>query len=359
MTSSYILIICGGGGTRLWPLSRPKSPKQFLPLFGEKNLLAQTVERAQKVVPSQRIFFVAGREYAGDILKSAPQVPPQNLIIEPDKKHTAAAIILGNAKIAQKDPEAIITNLWSDQLVKNNQNFQKDVKKAMEASQQKKALVAIGIKPTFPHTGFGYIETGREIAPQIFEVKQFREKPDEKTAARFLAAGNFYWNLGTYTWPAGVFFAELKKTHPPLFASLKKIQKAVGRENEWEEIKKIYQEITPISIDEAVAEKTKNMLMLSATFDWYDVGDWQAVWEKSLKDKNGNVILPTSNGKTVLWQAKNSLFLSTKKLIAACGVENLIVVETKDAILICPKNKSQEVKDLLEEVKKQDPRYAE
>jgi len=359
MPSSYILIICGGGGTRLWPLSRQKSPKQFLPLFGEKNLLTQTVERAQKVVPSQRIFLVAGREYAGDILKSAPQVPPQNLIIEPDKKHTAAAIILGNAKIAQRDPEAVITNLWSDQLVENNQNFGKDVKKAMDASWQKKALVAIGIKPTFPHTGFGYIETGREIAPQVFEVKQFQEKPDRKKAIKFLAAGNFYWNLGTYTWPVAVFFDELKKTHPPLFDSFKKIQKALGGENEWEEIKKIYQEITPISIDEAVAEKTKNMLMISATFDWYDVGDWQAVWEKSPKNKEGNVVLPTKEGKAVLWKTKNSLALSEEKLIAACGVEDLIIVETKDAILVCSKENSQEIKDLLEEIKKQDPRYAE
>ncbi|MBP8591226.1 mannose-1-phosphate guanylyltransferase [Candidatus Shapirobacteria bacterium] len=357
--SSYILIICGGGGTRLWPLSRRKSPKQFLPLFGKKNLLAQTVERAQKVVSPSRIFFVAGQEYAGDILKSAPQVPPQNLIIEPDKKHTAAAIILGNAKIAQKDPQAIITNLWSDQLVENNQNFEKDVKKAMDASGQKKALVAIGIKPTFPHTGFGYIETGRKVAPQLFEVKQFQEKPDRRRAIKFLEAGNFYWNLGTYTWPATVFFDELKKTHPPLFASFKKIQKASGKENEWEKIKKIYEEITPISIDEAVAEKTKNMLMLAATFDWYDVGDWQAVWEKSPKDKDGNAVLPAKGGKVVLWKVKNSLFFSKEKLIAAAGVEDLIVVETKDVILVCHKEKSQEVKDLLEEVKKQDPRYAE
>jgi len=355
---TMVLIICGGGGTRLWPRSRQKTPKQFLKLLGKETLLQKTVFRAEKIVPPSRIFFVTGRDYVGPILKNCPQIPPANIIVEPDKKHTAIAMVLGAAKIKNFNPNAVIINLWSDQLIENNENFSKDLKKAAQLAIEKKAIISLGIEPTFPHTGLGYIKTGEKISDRVFRVEKFLEKPSLSLAKRFLKEGNHYWNLGTYTWQIKTFLSELNKVNPSFSAWAKEIEKAIGKANEWEKISAVYQKVTPISIDEALAEKTKNMLMVAATFDWYDVGDWQTVWDKSPKDKDKNVILGITGPRPVLVESKNCLIHHHKKLIAAYGLENLVVVDTKDALLICPKEKSQKVKELVQIIKEKKSRYA-
>ncbi|PIS15174.1 hypothetical protein COT63_01285 [Candidatus Shapirobacteria bacterium CG09_land_8_20_14_0_10_38_17] len=355
----YSLIVCGGGGSRLWPLSRQKKPKQFISLFTKETLLQKTITRAQKITPMSRIFLVAGREYVGDILKTNPQINPNNIIVEPDKKHTAIAMILGAARIAQINSRATIINLWSDQYIENEQNFSADLKKAAQSVNERKSLATLGIKPTFPHTGLGYIKTGQEIKKGVFKVNGFIEKPNIKIAQKFIESGQHYWNLGTYIWPAEVFFQELKKLNPPLYNAYQKIRKSLGKENEWEETKKVYGKIKPISIDEAVAQKTKNMLMIRATFDWCDIGDWQAIWEKSKKNKNKNVILNPLNkkGKIIILDSKNNLIRADNKLIAVCDISDLIIVDTADALLVCRRDKSQKVKDLVDKIKEINPEY--
>jgi len=355
----YSLIVCGGGGSRLWPCSRQKKPKQFINLFGEKTLLQKTIERTERIVPISRIFFVASQEYVGDILKTNPQIPPNNIVVEPDKKHTAIAMILGAAKIGQINPQAVIINLWSDQLIKNNQNFATDLRKAAQAVGEQKSLATLGIQPTFPHTGLGYIKAGQEIKTGVFRVENFIEKPNIKAAQKFVKNSKYYWNLGTYIWPVKTFFKELKKLNRPLYNIYQKIKRSLGKENEWEEIQKVYEQVKPISIDEAVAQKTQNMLMVRATFDWYDVGDWQTVWEKNKKDKDRNVILnsPNKKGKTIIIDSKNNLIHTDDKLIAVCNINNLVIVDTADALLVCRKDEAQKVKKLVEKIKEKSPQY--
>lgn len=347
----YALIVCGGTGTRLWPKSQPESPKQFIKIFGQDNLFQKTLQRTEQLVPLERIYFVTGRRYASDILESNPDIPPQNIICEPDKKHTAAAIALATVKISQADPEATIINLWSDHLIKNNENFVKDLRLAGTTAKKADNLVAVGIKPTFAHTGFGYIKTNEKIAEQVYRVESFREKPDRKTAQKYVEAGNYYWNLGTYTWHNRLFWRQLEKHSPELFAQMQEIKASLNTPEEWPTICRIYKKITPISIDEAVAEKTQQMVMVEATFDWHDVGDWQAVWQQSQKDDNGNVILGDNQEKFIGVNNKNTLVHLHDKTIACAGLENFVVVDTEEAILVCPQEKSQQVKELVELIK--------
>jgi len=344
----FALIVCGGIGSRLWPKSQQKHPKQFLKLFGEKSLFQKTFERTKKIVPPERIFFVAERSYFSNILATNDAIPPQNIICEPNPGGTAIAIALGIMKIAHKDPEATIINLWSDHLIKNTEIFAKDLNLAAQTAQKSNKLVAVGIKPTFAHTGFGYIEVGNKTAPQVYPVKSFREKPDKETAQKYFEAGRYYWNLGTYTWHNRIFWQELKKHSYELFQQMEEIKKSLGTAREWATISRIYKKTTPISIDHAIAEKTDQMIMVEATFDWQDVGDWQSVWQESVKDSHGNVVLGNRSQRFIAVDTKNTLIHSHNKTIAVAGLENFIIVDTDEALLVCPQNQSQKVKELFQ-----------
>lgn len=348
---TFVLIVCGGGGTRLWPASTSQKPKQFLDLFGSENLFQKTIKRAKKIAPYSRIFIVAGAQYTSDILASDPNLNPANILIEPDKKHTAIAIGLGAAVIANIDPKAIIVNLWSDHLIETKEQFAKTVYSAATAAFEKKSLVALGIKPTLPHTGFGYLEAGEKIADNLYRVNRFLEKPNLEKAKRFVAAGNFYWNLGTYIWRVDTFFSELSKTSPKLYQQTQEIKESWGRPNYWTTMQKVYQEVDPVGIDVALSEKSNNLLLFPADFDWQDVGDWQAVWETRKKDKQNNAVLNNKN----LWvdvESRDCLVSPDKKIIATAGLKNLIIVDSPEGLLICDKDQSQKVKDLVEKLPK-------
>ncbi|KUK84229.1 MAG: Mannose-1-phosphate guanylyltransferase [Microgenomates bacterium 39_6] len=347
---TFVLIVCGGGGTRLWPASTSQKPKQFINLFGQKTLFQKTLDRAKEIAPYSRIFIIAGAQYVSDILKSDLNINPANVLIEPDKKHTAIAIAAGAAAIANVDPEAIIVNLWSDHLIETKEQFSQDVKEAAKAAFEEKALVALGVKPTFPHTGFGYLEAGEKIKKNLFKVRKFLEKPDLNRAKQFVKAGNFYWNLGTYIWQVDTFFSELSKTSPGLYKQTLTIKKAWKKQNYWPILKKVYQEVEPVAIDVAVSEKSTNLLLLSADFDWQDVGDWQAVWEIKEKDQQKNVFIGQNRSLWINVDSQNCLVSPKKKLIATAGVKNLIIVDSPEGLLICNKNQSQKVKELVEKL---------
>ncbi len=349
---TFVLIVCGGGGTRLWPKSTNQKPKQFINLFGSENLFQKTIARAKEIAPYDRIFIIAGSQYVGDILNSDPNLNPANILVEPDKKHTAIAIAAGAAIISNIDPKAVIVNLWSDHLIETKDQFAQAVAGAAEAAFAKRALVALGIKPTFPHTGFGYLEAGKNLGKNIFSVKNFLEKPDLKTAQKFVKDENFYWNLGTYVWGVDVFFAELKKTSPDLYQQTMVIKKAWGKPTYWSTIKAVYQKVTPVAIDVAVSEKSQNLLLAVAEFSWQDVGDWLAVWENKTKDQNGNVLLDSTGGVWLDIESQNCLVSPGRKLIATAGLKNIIIVDSPDGLLVCDKNQSQKVKDLVEKLPK-------
>lgn len=348
----YALIICGGAGTRLWPRSRQATPKQFLEgFYGDKTLFQQTIERAQMVTDNQRIFIVTIADYIDETIKYAKEIMPRNIIAEPFGKNTAMAVGVGVTYIKKVDPEAVVIVIWSDAAVRNNQLFAETMTKAAEASLMGDFLVTIGIKPVFPHTGLGYIEVGEKFndtSGQVFKVLSFKEKPDLPTAQSFLDQGNFYWNSGIIAGKAKTILSAYAKHSPEIFSLLEKIEMGIGKANEREIILDAYEKVEATPLEKAISEKADNMLLVPATFDWSDIGDWKVVYDLEEKDSCGNVIKILDNrGGHLGIETTDCLINPQDRLVATIGVSNLIIIETKDAILICHKDKAQEVKKIV------------
>jgi len=348
----FIIIIAGGIGTRFWPLSRRKKPKQFLPIISEKSMIEETVNRLLPYFPASKIFTVANAEQTQTIKKLLPILPEEKLIIEPQAKNTAPSLMLATATIFLKNPNAAVIALPADHLIKNIPLFIKKLKAGAVAAIDQKKLVTFGIPPTYPATGYGYIQFSLEnpfkiLDEKIFLVKKFKEKPDLKNAQEFLKAGNFYWNSGMFIWQAEVFAKMLDKHAPAMYLYWEKILNALKNRNE-AEIASIFEEIPFISIDFALMEKAKGVLMCEGNFGWSDVGSWSSLADIWKKDKKGN----TLRGECIILDSKNNIVYSPHKLTAVAGVKDIIIVNTEDALLICHKRKDQKVKDIVEQIKK-------
>jgi len=347
----FVLIICGGGGTRLWPRSRRKTPKQFIKLLGNKTLFEQTMERARDLVPDERIFVVTNMDYVDEIITQG-KLSLKNIFAEPCGRNTALAMAAGVAMINKIDPQAVIINMWSDHLISPLSKFTANALLAAQVAYSGDVLVTVGLKPTFPHTGFGYIHAGEKMEEfdegEVFKVKEFKEKPDLANAKKMVKSGDYYWNTGMFTWSAASFIRSVEKNAPDLAASLKKIQSAWGQDDEKRVIDKVYKEAQDVSIDYAVAEKADNMALVAASFSWSDVGDWQQVAEKGEKDKEGNMIVSLNKeGEVYAIESKNNVVQYSDRLLALVGLEGMIIIDTPDALLVCPKNKSQDVKKMV------------
>jgi len=349
----YALIICGGGGTRLWPRSRNKTPKQFSSLFGKETLYQKTVKRLRGLVSPDKIYVVTtSKQYASEIKKETPEIPLKNIFWEPTRRNTAIACGLGTLAIYKRDPQAVVMNFWADHLIEKEEIFRKIEKIAAFVAFEKKTLVAIGIKPKWAHTGLGYIKAGGIFKKinrvSVYKLEKFVEKPDQKTAEEFLKSGNYYWNSGMYVWQADFFLKSLEKYAPKTFAALKKIEAVFGKKEFLKVMKLAYEKAPDVSIDVAVSEKIKNAFVIPADFGWNDVGDWSVIYELASKDKNGNAIIKFGQkGEFIGLEAKNNLVQFDDQLIAAIGVEDLIIVDTTDAVLICRKKDAQKVKKLV------------
>ncbi len=347
----FVLIICGGGGTRLWPRSRKKTPKQFIKLLGEKTLFEQTMERARDLVPDERIFVVTNMDYVDEIITQG-KLSLKNIFAEPFGRNTGLAIAAGVAMVNKVDSQAVIINMWSDHLISPLSEFSANALLAAEVAFSNDVLVTVGLKPTFPHTGFGYIHAGEKMKEftdgEVFKAKEFKEKPDLVNAKAFVKSGDYYWNTGMFTWSAKAFIKSVEKNAPSLAESLKKIEAAWGQDDEKKVIDEVYNKAEDISIDYAVAEKADNMALVLASFSWSDVGDWQQVAEKGKKDKGGNVIMSLGKeGEIYAIESKNNVVQYSDRLVALVGLENMIVIDTPDALLVCPKEKSQDVKKMV------------
>jgi len=349
----YALIICGGGGTRLWPRSRNKTPKQFSRLFGRETLYQKTVKRLTGLVSPDKIYVVTtSKEYALEIKKETPTIPSKNIFWEPTRRNTAIACGLGTLIIHKKDPQAAVMNFWADHLIKDERIFRRTEKIAARIAFEEKTLVAIGIKPTWAHTGLGYIKAGKIFKKingvSVYKLEKFVEKPDQKTAEKFLENRNYYWNSGMYVWQADFFLGALKNYAPETFSALEKIENAFGGKEFLKVMKLAYEKAPDISVDVAVSEKIKNAFLIPADFGWNDVGDWSVVYELVTKDEDGNAVIKFGQkGEFIGLEAKNNLIQFDDQLIAAIGVEDLIVVDTTDAVLICRKKDAQKVKELV------------
>lgn len=351
----FVLILCGGGGTRLWPRSRTKTPKQFINLFGEKTIFSQTMERARSLTTDERIFISTNADYVDEVIAQG-NLPLRNIIAEPQKKNTALAMAGATAIISKIDPQAVIVNLPSDQLISPTEKFSQNLTRAAQAAFSGDHLVTVGIKPKFPHTGLGYIHVEKALAEfkenDVFKVKEFKEKPDLKQAEEFLKSGEYYWNAGMYIWSVDSLMKACEKYSPKLFEGITKIKNAWGGENEQKVLNEVYAAAEDISIDYAISEKADNLVLVSASFDWSDIGSWQVVWEIGQKDENGNMIVKLKDkGDIYAIDSKDNLVQFEERLVALVGVKDLVVIDTSDALLICQKDKAQGVKKVVEMLK--------
>jgi len=344
--------MAGGKGTRFWPLSREKRPKHLLSITGEKSIIKYTVERIAPLVPEDNIMIVTGESHSDEIKQELASLPEENIIVEPIGRNTAPCIGLAAVHIRKKDPDAVMVVMPSDHLIGDEKNFISVLSDAADIAKKSDHLVTIGIQPTKPETGYGYIERGNAFEATgnaaIYEVQSFREKPDLATAETFFKNGNFYWNSGMFIWKVSTLLESIEKFLPDLYKDLLTIERSLGTDRESEVVAQVYGDIDPISIDYGIMEKAKNVLMMPGDFAWSDVGSWDVLWEVLEKDENGNVL----KGKALSIDTADSLVFGSDKLITLVGVKDLIVVETADSLLVCDKNASQDVKKLVEKLEK-------
>lgn len=349
----YAVIMAGGSGTRFWPLSRKRRPKQVLSLFGHNSLLQETVHRLDGIVPRNQTLIVTNRQQYRVISPQLPELTKENFILEPSPRNTAPCIGLAAIHIHHRDPDAIMLVLPSDHLIRDVDTFQKRIKQAVELIHRTDSLVTLGIPPTRPETGYGYIQfdsASEDLPEGVYHVKTFAEKPDLSTAERFVLAGDFYWNSGIFIWRASRILAEMEEYMPEAYHQLSHIASAFGTKNLPHILRSRFSRIRPISIDYGIMEVSRGpIVMLSGDFGWSDVGSWNELYHISEKNTNGNVTL----GETVSVDSKNNYIYSPDKVTAVIGLSDILVVNTPNATLICPRNRAQDVKTVVDKLHKE------
>jgi len=344
-----VLIMAGGRGERFWPKSRKENPKQFLSLNGNGSLILDTVNRIKGYVSYRDIYVVTLKEYEERIRKLIPEIPQNNIIVEPVGKNTAACIGLSLLHMRDvSDPTVIV--LPSDHYISDNRSFVSTLKKAVEVSERvPDTVITIGIRPTRPETGYGYIKRKKEkvYLNTAYAVERFVEKPKFETALFYLRSGDYLWNSGIFIFKKSTMEKALKEYMPSLWSGLVRIREAMGREDFKEVLEREYSKFENISIDYGVMEKYSNIAVIPAAFSWDDLGSWRSLERIMDKDEDGNVIL----GNVVCVDTKNSIVESNGRLVALVGVEDMIVVDTHDAVLVCRKDRDQSIKDLLKVIR--------
>lgn len=345
----FALILAGGSGERFWPLSRRTRPKQLLRLVSEKTLLEETVARLDGLVPVERILILTNVEQAKSVRSLLPGFPSENIVAEPAKRDTAAAVALGAGWVAARDHLATMVVLPADHVIRDTKAFQDTVRTAAAAAQETGALVTIGLKPTWACPGFGYIEQGalvqlRSVRPagaEIRKVIRFREKPNPELAESFLRKGNFRWNAGMFVWTVPTVLCEFNRHAPELASFIAQISVP----NNFEEaLSTRFEKLPKISFDYAIMEKADRVLVVEATFDWDDVGGWQAVATYFKNDGASNA----ANCEITAVESSNNIVFDEKGTkVALLGVHNLIVVRTADALLVCHRHQAEKIKNLI------------
>ena len=342
----YAVILAGGSGTRFWPLSRKKKPKQFLHIAGEQTLLQQTIARICPQVLSDNIYIVTNAVYQTQVQKQCAsfRVPKKNILLEPQGKNTAPAICWAASHIYKQDEKAVMLVLPSDHLILHPKAFLKQIKKGVDLAQNKH-LVTLGIVPTRAETGYGYVKvqpTGRG-QQKIYKVTQFTEKPDRKKAEQFLRSMKYLWNSGMFIWRCDVVLEEFKQHLPSVYRNLNEKTSQAA-------IKKIWHKLPGISVDYGILEKAKDVVTVPAgDIGWSDLGSWESLVDVAKKGQDGNIL----KGDFLQKECRNIFVHSDKRLVAAIGLEDVVVVDTEDALLVCRKDCSQQVKDIVEILKKE------
>ncbi len=347
MEERYAVIMAGGKGERFWPLSTSKHPKQLLALVGDKPLIAQAVDRLEGLVPPENVFVVTNAELVDATREAAPLLPAENVVGEPIGRDTAAAVACGGALVKAKDENGVFAVLTADQVMGDLDIFSNTLKGGMDLAADNDILVTIGIKPTYPSTGFGYIESGADF--QTAENVEFRkavrfvEKPDEATATDYLETGKFFWNSGMFIWSVQALEKALGAHCPEMLVLMNTLTGYAKDGIISEGMDATYPDLGKISVDYALMEKADNIVMACGTFSWDDVGAWPALESHFDQDKAGN----TAIGQVEALDSENNIILSKDHLTAVIGVSDLIVVQTEGVTLVCPKNRAQDIKKMV------------
>ncbi len=344
----YAVIMAGGKGTRFWPRSRQKRPKQLLNIVGRRSMLQQTVARISGLLPPENILVVAGADHGPEVRGQLAELPAGNVILEPVGRNTAACIGLAALLVQQRDSAAVMVVLPADHLITDEDLFLATVRAAVAMARRQAALVTLGIRPTSPETGYGYIEAGESVGSAqnhtFYRVTSFHEKPDGERAKQYLELGNFYWNSGMFVWQAAAILEALQGHLPGLHADLQKLKPFLERGELDAGVSRIYPDLESISIDYGVMEKASNVLMVPADFGWNDLGTWASMTQIWPKDDQHNVF----QGEIMALDSRRNVVYSRQRLCVLLGIEDLIVVDTDDALLVCPVTRAQDVGKILD-----------
>jgi mannose-1-phosphate guanylyltransferase len=344
----YAVIMAGGQGTRFWPRSRRKRPKQLLNIVGETTMLEQTVARINPLIPFERILVVAGEAYRDILEASLPQLPADNFLYEPVGRNTAACVAWAALWVQQRAPEGIMAVLPADHLFRDPAEFLRILNTAAVVAQPLNRLVTIGIQPTHPETGYGYIQVTDEHLQadgrDVFRVERFVEKPSREKAEEFLTDGRYLWNSGMFIWRSDAILREIRRYLPQLARGLEPMAAAMASSRLTAVVTEVYPSLPSVSIDVGVMERAEDVWVIPGNFGWSDVGSWRALSELLPVDGQGNVVVGEQRGM----ETSGCFIYSPKKLVATIGIRDLVVIETDDVLLICPKERDQEVRKLVE-----------
>lgn len=344
----YAVIMAGGVGSRFWPRSKKALPKQLLKIFGENTMIQATVNRIEDLIDRKRIFIITNELQAPEVKNQLKDIPDENIIIEPFGRNTAAAIGLASVIIKSKDPEAVTIVLPADHIIKEEEIFRNTLNNAAKFAFENKVLVTIGIHPTRPETGYGYIQIDdKKVKDNIYKVLTFAEKPNYATAVRFLESGDFLWNSGMFIWRVDTILDEIRAYMPDLYEGLNEIAKHLNQKDYHEVLVHTYGQMKKISIDYGIMEKSARVYLTKGFFTWSDVGSWEEVYQLSEKNSEGNALV----GQVYTDRVIDSYIYSPDKFTAVIGVDNLIVINHDDTLLVCRRDKAQDVKNVVEYLK--------
>ncbi len=346
----YCVIMCGGIGSRFWPYSRTDRPKQFIDFFGTgRSLLQMSYDRILPLVPAENIIIVTNAQYAPLVKEQLPELKDDQILLEPARRNTAPCIAWAAYHIAARDPQASMIVTPSDHLITRDMEFQKSVQNGFEFVENNDALLTLGIKPSRPETGYGYIQIGEEAQPGILKVKTFTEKPNLELAKVFLATGEFFWNSGIFLWKASTVKDALQ-THAPDIATVFESEKeCFGTDREAEFIAREFPSCASISIDFAIMEKATNVYVECVDFGWNDLGTWSALYDNSPKNRDTNV---TQNCNVLSYNSTGNIFaVEGEKLVVVSGLKDYIIADAGDVLLICPMSEEQRIKQMVNDAK--------